>query len=219
MKPLMVLGHRRSGTHLLYDTINANFDVEFATPNLTHSLIDGSYLEAFKGCHTLIYIVRDGRDTICANYRYYKKNEKRKLGYPGAIRGRSLSEFLRKGSYIVKGNVLPEECCPTILVQMENQVRFWVLHTMWTCKWTGVFYIRMEDLRYKPIETTIKIGEHFGWKLRSKKPKIIVKEGLGESGEGKKQFSSKDLEYFWNMPVQGTGITAGDRMIKLGYKK
>ena len=216
MKPLQLLSFRRSGNHLLKNTLRTNFDVPITKYTIAHPWPDLHTAVLLDSKFTLLYIVRDGRDVMASLYNFLKKSEFKKWDGVQVKMAKTFSDFLHGKNKVI-------ECwCPNMRAMFENPALSWATHTLWVEQpkhnWLKkpIYCVKFEELVSKPEKTILKISNNFNWPLKNKDP-IPIKKLVGPtvrkgSIDGwKKEFSDVDLEHFWKH--------AGERMVKFGYEK
>jgi hypothetical protein len=209
MKKILILSHRRSGTGLLYKTLQLNFNAEYvwaggAMPCI-HGILDGTTLNVLMSNYNCVQIVRDGRDVLVSNYRYWLNGEESNKRVN--LNGVSFTDFIRG-----RGNVSIDRC-PMVNMHLCDPPGFWARHTHWFNK---VFTIKYDDLVSVPQKIIMSIKEKFGLNFKHDSIKVVSSltgrnPGKGVVGNWKNYFSAGDLEYFWTK--------AGVRMSQLQYKK
>lgn len=217
MKKILVIGFRRSGNHLLKETMNANFDVKFHHFGMGHPQPDLHGIVLLRRFLDLIYIYRDGRDVMCSLHNFCLKSGFQNWDGTNIIIPDNLSDFIH-------GKTIINRCwCPGMQRMFENPVRSWVENTRLlnpithkSCRGEKIFSIRFEDLVRRPEKIILQIGEYLNKPLKHSEPKPIVKlvgpaTRKGQIDKWKEEFTKKDKEYFWQ--------NAGRRMLELGYKK
>lgn len=216
MKPLQLISFRRSGNHLLKETLKVNFNVPITKYTIAHPWPDLHTAVLLDSKFTLLYIVRDGREVMASLYNFLKESSFRKWDGVQVKIANNFSDFLLGKNKVV-------DCwCPNMRLMFENPALSWARHTLWIelpkHNWfkTAIRYIKFENLVLKPEKTILKISENFNWPLKNKDP-IPIRKLVGPTvrkgsiAGWKREFSDMDLEYFWKY--------AGERMKKFGYKE
>ncbi|MCK4454572.1 sulfotransferase domain-containing protein [candidate division WOR-3 bacterium] len=217
-KTVRIISHRRSGTHFLWETLKLNFDVE-ADKSVEGQMGGFKYHRTINFCNPVnilknrncICLLRDGRDTIVANWYYWKSGGEPKFKIRELLEDFSFSDFLR--GELPKKRIELTAAIPIIRDHLQDPINHWLAYTDWK---KLVFTIKFEDLKNNPEETILRIGNEFGWSVKSEKVEIIDHlvgnfKRKGIIGDWKNNFVGDDLEFFWKK--------AGDRMEELGYSK
>jgi hypothetical protein len=216
---IKIFGHRRAGNHLLWNIIKHNFEV--LTDKTKPSIRDDDcgdfkshgqpgYPNKALSKRKCLYIVRDGRDCLIANYRYWIKGGEAGIRMKEAVKNAGLSNFI-KGSY--PAGVI--ENIPTkfklSIKHFKDPIGFWLENT----KWTDTLYtIKFEDLIYNQKDIILSLAQELNLSLKNGKPEIFEKPvgpfaRKSAPGSWREKLSVADKKYFWER--------AGKRMLELGY--
>lgn len=212
-----IISHARSGTHFLYETLVANFDLR--PKKKQNSLISGadrtkfhftpkqlSELEKVGGCnmslsdffneHNPVYIIRDLRDTLVALWFYYQHAPVNKDPVGGVIRRKSFSQYI-KGMSVGQAKGMGLVGNEINILSLLDPIQYWSDFTLWS---QCVYTIKFEDLKLNPN----KVLEDFSFffDLRPKTKNYVSIDRLvgyfprkGIIGDWKNIFSEKDEEY------------------------
>ena len=209
-----IISHRRSGTHFLWEVMRQNLGVGLVPgqclwdiPKI-HDLFSAKLLQRIKDRKSL-YIMRDIRAVLVANYNYWKNGEKRY----------NLSEVFQKiplSSYI-RGDIpldgVPDELRAEAEQLFSDPIEYWIRHTEWS---KHVFTIRYEDLKSNEKHTVSKIANYLGIKFDPQDYKELIKlvghlPQKGKISAWRDVFTDDDLRFIWSK--------VGQRMEELGYSE
>lgn len=218
VRPVLIISHRRSGTHFLWESLRLNFklSMRYGSNNeliyfKSHTPFSESALGGFSKNRTCIYLIRDARDTLVSSYYYWKAGREPQIGVNDLFQELSFSQYLRGGAVEAGKKLYGEDFkLPELF---SDPIRHWMSYTEWSNK---VFTVRFEDLKSDYEKCIVDIGNYIGRKVAGGKVKYLDKlvgqvPRKGEVGDWKNHFSKEDLDHFWSI--------AGDKMLKLGYAK
>lgn len=213
-KRFRLISHRRSGTHYLWELMRSNLGAgtqrESSLWDIPKSHKDYDELSVSGlGGKRVIYVVRDCRDVLVANYCYFRRGGEGRLGGRRILEGSDFHDFIR--------GRIPEDVNSAELPEFtreyfEDPVGYWVRHTQWAGR---VFTVRYEDLQLDTIGSLVRIAREFGMDFDSRN--FTPLSGLvghyprrGVVGDWREWFDSSDLDYVESI--------AGERMLELGYE-
>lgn len=214
MKPsILVVSHERSGTHYLINSIAKNFgyshrpDSILGSPSMLLSRIREFHgNETIFKCHhqhqflapimgeinklvKVIYIRRNGRDTLTSCFHYMKAN--RTIGcFP---KTKSFTEFIHEKPYLY-----PFDACYTI-EKSSNMPERWARHVK---GWMhNAFYVRFEEMKNSFEQAMCRIARYIGLDHKGPwvEPTILdfgVNNRKGIIGDYVNVFSPEDIGFF-----------------------
>lgn len=217
-RPVLIISHRRSGTHFLWEALKLNFKVSTSYDHnnqlmyfKVHMQFSNGGYEKLLGKRTCIYLLRDARDTLVSNYYYWKAGREPDFGVEEIFRELTFSQYIHGEAVNVGKKMYGEDF--NLPGMFSDPINHWLSYTGWADK---IFTVKFEDLKNDFDKSMLRIGEYIGRSVREGNVKRINKlvghvPRKGIVGDWKNHFSEKDLEYFWGI--------AGQRMTELGYAK
>lgn len=176
---IRIASHRRSGTHLLMDTLTQNYTQTISENNGNKTHQDYEQLKKrLKRLDQTIYVIRDPRDCLLSCWTWWNNsNESLLSNIKQEVKNRKFKEY-------VKGLITIKNFEPLLVKQWEHDkgiindpIKFWERHaktyTDAEKEEGGIMIVRYEDLR-KP-EKIKQIGEWLSLKQRNKKITPITK--------------------------------------------
>lgn len=208
-----LISHRRSGTHFLWELMRTNLGAGtisskslWDTPK-SHQKYSKKQLKKCQG-QMAVYIVRDCRDVLVANYNYFKNGGEIKLGMKEILQQYSFSEFIR-GQVPFKSSIKRKDYFTK--EYFSDPVNYWVEHTHWANK---LFTVRFEDIISDAAGILAQIADNF--QLDFEKKDYQPLDGLvghlprkGIVGDWQTWFTDDDILYVETI--------AGQRLAQLGY--
>lgn len=223
-KPLKIVAPRRSGNHLLWETLHINY-------NLDESLgSDGDqfkyhrpYKEApagFTDKYTCILLIRDPRDTLISTWFYWKNSGEKKSRVVDLFVGKTFGEYLRGLDPNELDKFFPEKSemdMYLIKQHIEDPIQNWLDYTDWKPYTAGMMtYERLVD---NPRGVVTGFGQKFNlertkdriWTVKHDYDNIGVGylPRKGVVGDWKNYFTKEDNKYIIER--------AGDKMKEFGY--
>ncbi len=179
---MIVASHRRSGTHLLMESLRRSFSNNFHLLK-THGLagevlsqqarLEAGFSKSIELLDSydnqpVLYIVRDPRDALTSNFHWWRTSGESNCG------GISASFRHITPSQWINGDVglerVPSENpgCGVSQAHIDlgifsDPVGFWVKHVSSYLS-AQVPMVRFEDLAQQPAKTIRRIATQFGWK-------------------------------------------------------
>lgn len=218
MNPILIISHRRSGTHFLWETLKLNFGVDASSKKegkmggfKYHKPLKDANSKSLMNNRTCIYLVRDGRDVLVSNYYYWLAGKEPSYGVQKIFENMSFSQYIHGEAYTIVKEVRKEN--PKVGDLFANPIQHWIDYNKWSNK---LLTIRFEDIKNNLEETLMRISNYIGITFKSNKIKTVDKlvghlPRKGIIGDWRNHFSKEDLDYFWKI--------AGNDMEKLGYGK
>ncbi len=208
-----LISHRRSGTHFLWETMRRNLGVGTSEDQClwdipkSHETYSSKALARFERSQA-IYVIRDGRDVMVANYHYWRRGGESRMGVARSIREIGFSQFLQGRTGL---DAVPEKHRKFAGAFFTNPARYWAEHTRWA---DHLYTVRFEDLIADPVACLAGIAAHLGLAFDPGEFEPVRKlvghlPRKGLRGDWRSHFSDNDLEHFWSV--------AGKRMKELGY--
>lgn len=209
---MIVYSHRRSGTHLLMNYLKMCFGIDARKFHLEPN-------KETRQQHQVVYIIRDGRDTLTSCYYWWKTSgESRVCHIQEAFDTLSFSDYLR-GIEVptFTPHISPNGETNVKSIEVERgmfktPISFWKQHVLSAHDKYPV--VRYEDLLSDPVETITSLGRAMQLKVR-RKPKPITKlvghhPRKGKIGDHKNHFTEEDQTLFNEI--------AGDLLGVYGYE-
>ena len=207
MKQFLIIGHRRSGNHFLWNLLNANFgEAIFSGKNFHftyHRPIKNAYPEALMKANNCIYIMRDCRDVLVSSWYYWSAGKESVYGVKKIFENSTFSQYLHGELPVVKGTG----------TLFHDPIEHWLEYIGWT---DVLLTVKFEDLKMNLEKVMESVSDQFGLPLIVSEIKTVNKlvghaSRKGIIGDWKTHFTDEDLGYFW--------ARAGENMEKLGYTK
>lgn len=197
-----VLGYRRSGNHLLIETLQANFKERFAKGHRPANI------RRFKNGNE-VYIIRDIRDVLCSCYRWWTlsgeskvsgiRNEFQEYDFEDYVKGKiEITEFIDMDG---KGGVGKWDMDRGLI---SDPIGSWLVHVD-SYEKEGIPIIRFEDLKKEPEMVVRRL-----WRELDLTPTIDINQRVrkveryvgymphkGESGTWKEYFTDDLEKYLW----------------------
>lgn len=225
-KPIIVITHERSGTHLLINCINYNANGNFLTIGYTDNKEDFNlksykyiaykdvmsnayipnsvnkshhqvefmeeYLDFLFNKYKVVYVKRDIKDVLTSYYKFIPKPDE--TSFP------SFEEWIfSKPDDIGRKFLQPYSPDPHIIVEPENYIHRWLLHTSgWLKHKDKMLVVNYEDILTNYSVQKQIIEDYIGKKISDKIPDVRDKSlpnfgpVKGKIG-GHKEVMSKDL--------------------------
>lgn len=171
-----IMSHRRSGTHFLFENLNANFrllkkegwadyakDYDIAdafklhlTPQQIPIVFDLS-IEEFIAEHTCVYLIRDLRDVLVSAWHYWKR------GPTEEHLGVNISKLLKNKTFsqYIRGTNLIDLLAPVDCLWADsyyNPIKRWISFTKWA---DYINVIRFEDLKTNTNDVLEEFSQKF----------------------------------------------------------
>lgn len=209
-----IFSYRRSGTHFLWESLNANFDIRkpywypgvngveafkaHCSPMQVPRFFNISFEDFLNKYNNYVYIVRDLRDTLVAGWYYWQKGAENNLDISRGLVNISFSQYIR-GASIDKACSLNIDTNSLYADNYLDPVQYWIDCAEWS---KYVYTIRFEDLKLYPIDVMNQFSEHFDVKCKNAEYVIITKlvgnlPRKGIIGDWHTVFSDDDLEYVY----------------------
>jgi hypothetical protein len=200
MKPIMVITHERSGTHLFINCINYDIKGNFLTIGYTDNKKDFNlksykhiaykdvmsnayipnsvnkshhqvefmedYLDFLFNKYKVIYVKRDIKDVLTSYYKFIPKPDE--TNFP------SLEKWIfSKPDDIGRKFLQPYVPDPHIIVEPENYVHRWLLHTNgWLKHKNKMLVVNYEDMLNDYYTQKQIIEDYIGKKIADKIPNV-----------------------------------------------
>jgi len=223
-KPLKIVAHRRSGNHLLWETLHINYNLDAALGD------DGDQFkyhrpykdapEGFVDKHTCILLVRDPRDVIVSSWFYWKNGGEIKAKVDKLLDNKIFSDYLRGIDPNELDKFKPEKRemdMYLIKEHIKDPIQNWLDYIDWKPHVAGT--MTYEQVVKNPKGVVKGFGDKFNleltkdriWTVKHDYDKIGVgyKPRKGIIGDWKNYFSQSDLKYII--------YRAGDKMKEFGY--
>ncbi len=179
MKPILSIGFRRSGNHLLIATIKKNFDVPIHIHGMAHPAPDLHSTVLLRRFLTLVYPYRECVPVMKSLHKFFLTSGFKNWDGVNVIVPKDFEEFLAGGTLI-------KNCwCPTMRRIFEDPIREWEEHKQFlkplthnSCRGERIYSVKYENLVANPEEEILRISKHFGWRLRYDKP-VSIKKRVG----------------------------------------
>ena len=217
MNTFMVVSHRRSGTHFLWETLNTNFKL------IKNDSVEG-HMGGFKWHrpykytpkefiqnHLCVFLVRDPRDTLVSGWFYWQRGAEPSLNMVEFLKDRSFSEYIR-GTTVEDMSRFTNMSEDSIDAGIYlDPVQHWLDYTEWS---NHIYTIKFEDVKYNLIDTLSKFELEFGVDRKTNEYTEITNlvghfPRKGAVGDWRTVLSTEDDKYILEK--------AGNSMIKLGY--
>lgn len=213
-KRFLLISHRRSGTHYLWELMRKNLGAGttreanlWDIPKAHRTYAPSCPLDHER--RFAVYIIRDCRDVLVANYHYFRNGGEKALVRGLALADSSIKEFVR-GEVRVDGDAGP--LSDFAREYFRAPVEYWLRHTEWAER---VFTVRYEDMKLDVVGTLTRIAHRFGLEFRADKFQQL--DGLvghlprrGVVGNFRDALSPSDVDYVEHI--------TGDRLYELGYE-
>lgn len=220
-----IVSNRRSGTHFLWETLNANFDIRkpdwypgvdgveafkaHCTPDQVQQFFNKS-LEEFINDYFCVYIMRDIKDTLAASWYYWKRGAEDNLDISRGLVGKTFSEYIR-GATIEEALHYNIDVNSLYVNNYLDPVQYWIDFTKWS---DYIYTITFEDLKLNPTKVVKDFSNRFNIRTKAGECKLINRlvgnlPRKGVIGDWKNVFNEKDKEYV----VSKAGVI----MKKFGY--
>ena len=200
MKPIMVITHERSGTHLFINCINYDIKGNFLTIGYTDNKKDFNlksykhiaykdvmsnayipnsvnkshhqvefmedYLDFLFNKYKVIYVKRDIKDVLTSYYKFIPKPDEKY--FP------SFEEWIfSRPDDIGRKFLQPYSPDPHIIVEPENYIHRWLLHTNgWLKHKSKMLVVNYEDMLNDYYTQKQIIEEYIGKKISHKVPDV-----------------------------------------------
>jgi len=216
-KPILIISHRRSGTHFLYQTLKKNFVDNNIMSNINkggkmHKVPSSCNIDELNKKRSCIFITRDGRDSLVSSWYWFKSGSEGMGRIKDVIESSGFSAFLHGD---LPKNIIRKRFDGSLPgMYLMDPVKNWTRYAEWK---KHVYTVKFEELKKKPKEVIIGIRDNFGFSLKNNKDIKTVnrlvghKPRHGKIGKWKGYFSKEDEEYFWEI--------AGEYMRELGYER
>ncbi len=232
---MIIASHRRSGTHLLINTFFLSYGLlsrwryeltkthgmadEIAHRTARIEIAEARQFTLLEDPPTgpLVYIVRDARDALASNYRWWRESlESRAGGIQEHFADISPSEFLG-GACTLSEVPSPGPGCGVTQSHIDrgmlsDPATFWARHAESFLE-TGVTVVRFEDLLENPAHVMRDVAEAFGMrpprKARLPQGPVGHLPGQGRVGSHDELFDPEGLATILEK--------AGAVMERLGY--
>lgn len=218
MKPILIISHRRSGTHFLWETLKLNFGVDSSSKKegkmggfKYHRPLKSANAKHLMSNNTCIYLVRDGRNVLVSSYYYWWAGKEPSYKVQEIFKNMSFSQYLRGEASAVVKEVRKDN--PKVGDLFGAPIDHWLDYNEWSDK---LFTVRFEDIKNNLKNTLWEISEYIDVPLKSKKIKSVDRlvghmPRKGIIGDWRNYFSEEDLDYFWKK--------ASISMEKFGYNR
>lgn len=198
-KPIIVVTHERSGTHLMINCINYKNQGEFYTigynpesktkrdyahetykdiisnaylpnsVNKSHHQVEFAedYLDFLFSKYKVIYVKRDVKDVLCSYYKFMPR-EDQIASFP-----KFEDWIFCKPDEIGREFFLPYAPDPHILIEPDNYIHRWLLHTTgWLKHQSNMLVVNYEDILSDYPSQKQKIENWIGKKIADKIPNV-----------------------------------------------
>jgi hypothetical protein len=208
-----LISHRRSGTHFLWELMRLNLGAG-STDQQSLNDIPKSHQSWSSGLESRyketrsIYLIRDARDVLVANYYYWKNGGERQIGVNLSFSDVSFQDFLQGK---VPLDDVPDNYREFAERYFRDPIGYWLGHTEWA---TRLFTVKYENLLSEPINTLSLIAGQFELRFDPENYKNLDSlvghyPRKGVVGDWRTMFSESDHDNFWSR--------AYVRMNQLGY--
>jgi hypothetical protein len=208
-KPIILISFRRSGTHLLLETLKSNFNYPIIN-DVFHPGFDLHTSAIIRANFIPIYIYRDPHDVMKSLYNFFKYSAWRIWsGFDADLSGVSFSDFLFGNTKIL--NVF----CPHFKLIFESPILAWKEHTNWLLPLNkhdfkgSILSVKYEDLINNPVKEVNSLAEKLDINLKHNKPIPYVHRVSQNDAKDDLVFRIEDEELLLSI--------AKDKMEELGY--
>ena len=208
-RKIILTSFRRSGTHLLLETIKRNFDCDIIN-DVFHPNFDLHCSIILRTTFNVIYVYRDVRDVMRSLYNFFLFSDWRIWsGFDADFSGVDFSGFLNGKVKIINAH------CPHFKMVLTDPITAWVESTNWLEPLNkhdvkgSPFSVKYEDLVYNFNEEIYNISAYLNLKFKNNRP-IQIKEPVAQTPQRiEVEYSDEDSQMLW--------AKAGQRLIDLGY--
>lgn len=211
MKPkkIKLISFRRSGAHLLLETIKRNFNYPIIKDTF-HPGFDLHTSSILRTNFNIIYIYRDVRDVMKSLYNFFLfSNWRVWSGFNADFTDISFSDFLWGKTKIIKVH------CPHFRMILEDPIGAWVEHTLWLEPLNkhdvkgSPFSIKYESLVNDPVPQINILSSYLNCQISGQEPYIITDKLAQTNKKLIVEYTKEDMTLLLDK--------AGKRLLELGY--